>query len=49
MFLDLSVADMSRNFDAAELAMALRDEIEEIIVNGPRPEHCPDIAQFRSR
>jgi hypothetical protein len=40
--LDLSIGDISRYVDAAELAVPLRDELEEIIVNGKRPEPLPE-------
>lgn len=40
--LDLSIGDISRYFDAAELATPLPDEMEEIIVSGKRPEPLPE-------
>lgn len=40
--LDLSIGDISQYVDAAELDMPLPDELEEIIVNGKRPEPLPE-------
>ncbi len=40
--LDLSLGDMTRYFDPAELAKPLRDELEEIVVSGQRPEPLPE-------
>jgi hypothetical protein len=40
--LDLAIGDIRRYFDAAELASPPRDELEEIVVNGQRPEPLPE-------
>ena len=40
--LDLSIGDISQYVDAAALAEPLPDELEEIIVNGKRPEPLPE-------
>lgn len=40
--LDLSLGDVTRYFDAAELAKPLPEELEEIVVNGRRPEPLPE-------
>ncbi len=41
--LDLSLGDVTRYFDAAELATPLPEKVlEEIIVNGQRPEPLPE-------
>jgi hypothetical protein len=41
--LDISLGDMTRYFDAAELAQPLPEKVlEEIIVNGQRPEPLPE-------
>jgi hypothetical protein len=40
--LDLSISDISRYVDPAELAKPLPDELEEIIVRGQRPEPLPE-------
>jgi hypothetical protein len=40
--LDLSISDISRYVDEAELATPLPDELEEIIVNGQRLEPLPE-------
>ena len=40
--LDLKIPDIQRYFDAAELAMPLPEGLEEIIVNGQRPEPLPE-------
>lgn len=41
--LDLSLGDVTRYFDATELAMPLPESVlEEIIVNGQRPEPLPE-------
>jgi hypothetical protein len=40
--LDLSIGDISRYVDPAELARPLPDELEEIIVRGRRPEPLPE-------
>jgi hypothetical protein len=41
--LDLSLGDMTRYFDAAELATPLPEKVlEEIVVNGRRPEPLPE-------
>ena len=40
--LDLSIGDISQYIDPAELAKPLRDELEEIIVRGQRPEPLPE-------
>jgi hypothetical protein len=40
--LNLSIGDISQYVDGAELATPLRDELEEIIVNGKRPEPLPE-------
>ena len=39
---DLSIGDISRYVDAAELATPLPDELEEIIVNGQRLGPLPE-------
>jgi hypothetical protein len=39
---DLSIGDISRYVDAVELATPLPEELEEIIVNGQRPEPLPE-------
>jgi len=40
--LDLSLGDLTRFIDPAELAKPLPDELEEIVVNGRRPEALPE-------
>jgi hypothetical protein len=40
--LDLSHGDLTRFLDAAELAKPLPDDLEEIIVDGKRPEPIPE-------
>jgi hypothetical protein len=40
--LDLKIPDIQRYFDAVELATPLPDGLEEIIVNGQRPEPLPE-------
>jgi hypothetical protein len=40
--LDLTLGDMSRYFSAEQLAASRDESLEEIVVNGRRPEDLPD-------
>ena len=40
--LDLRIINISRDLDPVELATPIRDDLEEIVVNGLRPEPLPE-------